>query len=58
VFVVLESSQSPCCVLAECLFLLFAMLSFAEYYPGDWLSRELNEPGMREQLQDAAVRQG
>lgn len=28
-----------------------------EYYPGDWLSRELEEPGMREQLQEAATRE-
>jgi hypothetical protein len=28
----------------------------AEHYPGDWLSRELDTPGMRQQLQDAATR--
>lgn len=27
-----------------------------EYYPGDWLSRELDEPGMKEQLQEVATR--
>jgi hypothetical protein len=29
----------------------------AEYYPGDWLSRELNEPGTKEILQKASVQE-
>jgi hypothetical protein len=39
------------------LLLLLSRLGAAEYYPGDWLSRELEEPGMREQLQEAATRE-